>query len=174
MQDASYASMASNLGMLHARGTAAPDRTGNRHGGLGISPYNAYQASDGHVVINAPGDQHFRAILQVIDRLDLQDDPRLTTRSARVANMLLVDEIVEAWTRRHPRNEIAGKLAAASVPCAPVRTLSEVIVDENMHERGVCSGSIIPNWAGWCCLTARFVSKACRSVRCSQALRWVG
>lgn len=136
MQDASYASMASNLGMLHARGTAAPDRTGNRHGGLGISPYNAYQASDGHVVINAPGDQHFRAILQVIDRLDLQDDPRLTTRSARVANMLLVDEIVEAWTRRHPRNEIAGKLAAASVPCAPVRTLSEVIVDENMHERG--------------------------------------
>jgi formyl-CoA transferase len=43
MQDASYASMASNLGMLHARGADAPSRTGNRHGGLGISPYNVWR-----------------------------------------------------------------------------------------------------------------------------------
>lgn len=136
MQDASYASMASNLGMLHARGAAAPSRTGNRHGGLGISPYNVYKASDGYVVINAPGDQHFQAILKVIDRIDLKDDQRFTTRSARVANMLAVDEILEAWTSRYPKDEVAGKLLAASVPSAPVRDLSEVIIDKNMHERG--------------------------------------
>jgi CoA:oxalate CoA-transferase len=136
MQDASYASMASNLGMLHARGAAAPSRTGNRHGGLGISPYNVYKASDGYVVINAPGDQHFRAILGVIGRMDLNDDPRFATRSARVANMVLVDEMLEAWTSLYPKDEVAGKLLAASVPCAPVRELSEVVVDRNMHERG--------------------------------------
>ena len=51
MQDAIYASLASNLGMLHARGDAAPARTGNRHGGLGVAPYNAYESSDGYVVI---------------------------------------------------------------------------------------------------------------------------
>jgi len=33
MQDATYASLASNLCMLHARGDKAPSRTGNRHGG---------------------------------------------------------------------------------------------------------------------------------------------
>ncbi len=136
MQEASYASMASNLGMLHARGAAAPSRTGNRHGGLGISPYNVYQASDGYVVINAPGAQHFRAILAVIGRHALQADARVSTRSARVTNMFAVDEILESWTSRHPKDDIAGKLLAASVPCAPVRALSEVIVDENMHARG--------------------------------------
>jgi len=136
MQDASYPAMASNLGMLHARGAAAPSRTGNRHGGLGISPYNVYRTSDGYVVINAPGDQHFRSILDVANRNDLQDDPRFATRSARVANMLAVDEIVEAWTSQHPKDDVARKLLAASVPCAPVRELSEVIVDENMHARG--------------------------------------
>jgi CoA:oxalate CoA-transferase len=136
MQDASYASMASNLGMLHARGAAAPSRTGNRHGGLGISPYNVYKTIDGYVVINAPGDQHFRSILDVIGRTDLKDDPRFTTRPARVANMLAVDELLEAWTSKHPKDEVAKKLLAASVPCAPVRELSEVIVDKNMHERG--------------------------------------
>jgi CoA:oxalate CoA-transferase len=136
MQDAIYPSLASNLGMLHARGGEAPPRTGNRHGGLGISPYNAYVASDGYVVINAPGDQHFRSILSVIGRSDLKDDPRFATRSARVANMPQVDALLEGWTSQHAKEEIASRLLAASVPCAPVRELSEVILDRNMHARG--------------------------------------
>ncbi|MFO1161840.1 MAG: CoA transferase [Reyranellaceae bacterium] len=136
MQDAIYASLASNLGMLHARGDAAPARTGNRHGGLGVSPYNAYAASDGYIVINAPGDRHFRAILEVMGRADLADDPRFATRGARVANMAAVDALVEGWTRTLTRDAAADKLLAASVPCAPVRELPEVIVDRNMHARG--------------------------------------
>jgi CoA:oxalate CoA-transferase len=136
MQDAIYSSLASNLGMLHARGADAPSRTGNRHGGLGISPYNVYAASDGHVVINAPGDQHFRSILDVIGRPDLKQDPRFVTRTTRVANFAAVDELLESWTVTLPKNEIAEKMLAASVPCAPVRELAEVILDENMHARG--------------------------------------
>ena len=136
MQDAIYSSLASNLGMLHARGGAVPPRTGNRHGGLGISPYNAYAASDGFVVINAPGDQHFRAILEVMGRADLIGDPRYATRGDRVAHMLEVDALVEAWTKHLPKQEIADRLLAAGVPCAPVRDLAEVVNDRNMHARG--------------------------------------
>jgi len=136
MQDSIYASMASNLGMLHARGADAPTRTGNRHGGLGISPYNVYRAEDGWVVVNAPGDQHFRSILEVIGRTDLIGDPRFATRGARVTNMFAVDDLVEGWTSQHPKAEAAQRLLDASVPCAPVRELAEVMVDENMHQRG--------------------------------------
>jgi len=136
MQDAIYTSLASNLGMLHARGADAPVRTGNKHGGLGIAPYNAYRALDGWVVINAPGDKHFRAILDVIGRSDLADDPRFATRPARVANMQAVDELLESWTQTRPRSEIARSLLEAAVPASAVRDLAEVIVDENMHARG--------------------------------------
>jgi formyl-CoA transferase len=136
MQDATYASLASNYGMLHARGDQAPERTGNRHGGLGISPYNAYRAADGYVVINAPGDHHFAAILDVIGRSDLKGDPRISTRQARVQNFTLVDELIETWTQTRPKHEIADLMLAASVPCAPVRNLREVMHDENMHSRG--------------------------------------
>ncbi len=136
MQDATYASLASNLGMLHARGAAAPARTGNRHGGLGISPYNAYETSDGYVVLNAPGDHHFRAILDVMGRPELFDDPRFLTRSSRVMNFAAVDELIESWTRTLSRNEVAERMLAAAVPCAPVRDLTEVMNDENMHARG--------------------------------------
>ena len=99
MQDATYCSLASNLGMLHARGEDAPARTGNRHGGLGISPYNVYQTNDGYVVLNAPGDHHFRSILDVMGRSELKDDPRFVTRSTRVAHFADVDELIESWTK---------------------------------------------------------------------------
>ncbi len=136
MQDANYASLASNLGMLHARGAAAPARTGNRHAGLGIAPYNAYATQDGYVVLNAPGDHHFRAILDVMGRPELKTDPRFLTRATRVANMAAVDELIEGWSKTLSKHDIAQRMLKASVPCAAVRTLSEVMHDENMHARG--------------------------------------
>jgi len=136
MQDATYASLASNLGMFHARGEVAPARTGNRHGGLGIAPYNVYKARDGYVVLNAPGDHHFRSILEVIEKADLKDDPRFVSRSSRVAHFDAVDALIEAWTLTLGKDEIAQRMLKAKVPCAPVRDLKEVMHDENMHARG--------------------------------------
>lgn len=136
MQDATYASLASNLGMLHARGDAAPARTGNRHGGLGISPYNVYKTKDGYVVLNAPGDHHFQSILEVMGHPELKDDARFISRTSRVENFQAVDDLIENWTCKLSKYEIAQKMLDAKVPCAPVRGLSEVMVDENMHARG--------------------------------------
>src|SRR6185437_2091845 len=97
---------------------------------------NVYPASDGWVVINAPGDVHFRSILGVIERNDLLDDPRYATRGARVKHMLEVDGIIESWSRHVPKQVIADRLLSAGVPCAPVRDLAEVARDENMLARG--------------------------------------
>ncbi|WP_417209725.1 CaiB/BaiF CoA transferase family protein [Antarctobacter sp.] len=136
MQDATYCSLGSNYGMFHARGDAAPERTGNRHGGLGVAPYNAYPAKDGWVVVNAPADHHWRAICEVIGQPDLADDPRLATRTDRVVNFELVDELLEAWMKTQTKGDAAAAMLARSVPCAPVRNLKEVMNDENMLARG--------------------------------------
>jgi CoA:oxalate CoA-transferase len=136
MQDAIYASLASNYGMVHARGAAAPERTGNRHGGLGIAPYNVYATSDGYVVLNCPGDHHFRAVLDVMGKPELKNDPRFLTRSSRVVHFEAVDALIESWTKTLTKNDVAQRLLAAAVPCAPVRNLIEVMNDENMHARG--------------------------------------
>ena len=136
MQDAIYSSLASNYGMLHARGESAPSRTGNKHAGLGISPYNAYKTKDGFVVLNAPNDHHFRAVLDVIGRADLKTDPRFVSRATRVANMAAVDELLESWSKNEMKHDVAKRMIEAGVPCAAVRTLKEVMNDENMHARG--------------------------------------
>jgi CoA:oxalate CoA-transferase len=145
MQDAVYAFLSTNLGMLYSRGPDAPERTGNRHAGLGSSPYNAYATRDGYVVINAPGDHHFHAILEVMDRLDLKDDSRFVTRAARVANIASVDGLVEDWTKTRTKDEVARLMLAAGVPCAPVRNLLEVMHDENMHARGSLQWIVHPD-----------------------------
>lgn len=136
MQDSTFFSLASNYGMYHARGDAAPERTGNRHGGLGVAPYNCYQASNGYVVVNAPADHHWTAILEVIGREDLKDDERLKMRPARVKNFELVDELIEGWTSSKDRDHVAEAMLAKGIPCAPVRNLREVMNDQNMLARG--------------------------------------
>ncbi|NDA46516.1 MAG: CoA transferase [Alphaproteobacteria bacterium] len=136
MQDATFFSLGSNYGMLHARGDAAPERTGNRHGGLGVAPYNCYATKDGYVVVNAPADHHWQAILEVIGREDLKDDPQLKTRPARVIHFERVDELVESWTKSKGRDEVANAMLAKGIPCAPVRNLKEVLNDPNMLARG--------------------------------------
>ena len=136
MQDATYCALGSNYGMLHARGDAAPERTGNRHGGLGVAPYNAYTTKDGYVVVNAPADHHWQSILEVIGRTDLKDDERLKTRTARVVNFELVDQLLETWSRDRGKDEVAEAMLAKSIPCAAVRNLREVMSDRNMLARG--------------------------------------
>jgi formyl-CoA transferase len=88
------------------------------------------------VVVNAPADHHFQAILDVIGRPDLKSDPRLKTRTDRVVNHELVDELLENWAKSHTKNEVAEAMLARSVPCAPVRNLTEVMNDRNMLARG--------------------------------------
>ena len=126
MQDATYFSLASNYGMYHTQGDAAPERTGNRHGGLGIAPYNAFPTKDGYIVVNAPADHHWQSILRVIGREDLMDDERLKTREARVVNYELVDELLETWARNQTKDAAAKAMLRQSVPCAPFGTFEKL------------------------------------------------
>ena len=136
MQESVYASLSSNLGMYHGQGGKLPPRTGNRHGGLAEAPYNVYPTRDGYVAIICNNNRHFHALLKAMEREDLKDDSRLLDLKARVTNIDFVDEIVGDWTRHFERDALTALLLAHRVPHAPVRNLSEVINDPNMHARG--------------------------------------
>lgn len=137
MMEAIYFSLSSNLGMLHARGDAAPARTGNRHGGLSLCPYNVYPASDGHIAIIVNHEAHWRGLLAAFDRNDIADGPRWRSNAERVAEMEEVDALVATFTRDLPRQAAFERLVAHRVPCAPVRSLDEVMHDPHLHARGM-------------------------------------
>lgn len=137
MQDSIYASLSSNLGLAWAKGGDAEfARTANRHGGLAECPYNVYPTTDGHIAMICARDEHWGWLAELMGMPELADDPRYSTLKERVARMDEVDEMVAAWTSQMSTAEAFDKLMGARIACAPVRTLEEVMHDENMFARG--------------------------------------
>lgn len=136
MMEAAYFSMTSSLGLVHDSPKDAPERTGNRHSGLGVCPYNVYPASDGYVAIIVVAERHWAALTELMDRPDMRDDPRYATNLDRVRLMEEVDGIVSGWTVEQTRDRLVARLVGAGVPSAPVRTLKEVMHDPHLIARG--------------------------------------
>ncbi|GGF49161.1 hypothetical protein GCM10011611_64430 [Aliidongia dinghuensis] len=137
MLEAVYPSLASSIGMTYGERDDIPLRTGNRHGGLSLCPYNVYPASDGFVAIICNNDKHWLNLVDAMARPDLKDDPRTVTMRDRVHHMAAIDAIIADWTSSLSRTELFDRLVAFRVPSAPVRDLPEVLADPHMHERGM-------------------------------------
>lgn len=132
-----YPTLASNLGMIQSDPGPPPPRTGNRHGGLAISPYNVYPCRDGHVAIICLVEAHWTNLLNAMGRGELKDDPRFIDNAARVTHMDETDAVVEEWTKNLTRAEIFEASRAHRLPTAPVRDLIEVSNSPHMHERSM-------------------------------------
>ena len=137
MQDAVLPSLASNIaGLLEVDGEF-PERTGNRHGGLSVCPYNVYPVADGWLAVLCLRPVHWSALCALMGRDDLAADPVLATPAGRVARMDDVDAAVAAWTAGLDADTALGLLQQASIPAAPVRTLRQVLTDPVLRDRGM-------------------------------------
>jgi crotonobetainyl-CoA:carnitine CoA-transferase CaiB-like acyl-CoA transferase len=137
MQDAIVPTLTSNFaGLLESEG-AFPERTGNRHGGLAICPYNIYPVVDGWLAILCLRSKHWTDLCRLMDRRDLADDPLLATPAGRVKKMDEVDEAVTAWTNGLDKDSAFRLLQQADIPAAPVRSLREVLDDPVLRDRGM-------------------------------------
>jgi CoA:oxalate CoA-transferase len=123
--------------MCFGQGWQEAGRTGNRHGGLAESPYNVYATSDGHIAIICVGEQHWKNLLDAMGRAELGADPRFQSLKTRVAHMDIIDDLVSGFTRQYNKQDLFALLMKHRVPCAPVRTLMEVVNDPHLHQRGM-------------------------------------
>jgi CoA:oxalate CoA-transferase len=137
MIEAMFPTLASNLGMVFNNPERPLGRTGNRHGGLSVSPYNVYPCKDGWFAIICNNDIHWASLLRAMGRGDLAGDPRFSTNAARVRHMDETDAIVEGWAAELTRAEIFAVTAEHKIPSAPVRDLHEVLANEHLLGRGM-------------------------------------
>jgi len=135
MQDCVFPTLTSALGAFFLAGSQPP-RTGNRHAALTASPYNVYQALDGHVAIICIREGHWRNLVAAMKRPELLERAEFADMAARAANMDALDAAVESWTRTLTRDEIFRRTQAHDVICAPVQSLAEVVADPQLHARG--------------------------------------
>jgi crotonobetainyl-CoA:carnitine CoA-transferase CaiB-like acyl-CoA transferase len=136
LQDAILPSLTSNIAGMITSGGLMPERTGNRHGGLSVVPYNAYRTTDGWVTILCPTQAHWERLCDVMGDPAARQ-PRFATMADRCAHHEEVDVIVERWTSVRSKNEVASALTAANIVNAPVVGLAELVDDPHVAKRGV-------------------------------------
>ncbi|MEF8842136.1 MAG: CoA transferase [Haloarculaceae archaeon] len=115
----------------------APPRTGNQHSGLSIAPYNAYEVEDGHVAIICIAERHWESLARVMGREDLIGREGWDSKVERARRIEAVDSVIEAWLDGRRKADVVETLLEANVPCAPVRTVEEVVEDPHLRERGM-------------------------------------
>ena len=117
-------------------------RLGNRH--WGACPTNLYPARDGEILIFCLTEAHWRTLAKLMDREDLIADPRCKNHGARLKIADELDAIVSQWTSAQPRDPMVEGLIEAGIPCAPVRTVEEVIADPEIAQRHMLIDSEFP------------------------------
>lgn len=114
-------------------------RRGNRQ--FGNAPVNAYRCRPGgpndYLFVHGVTPDMFQALMRVIGRPDLADDPTLRTRAGRFARVDEIDALIEAWTGKHTKYEGMEILAGAGVACGAVLDSAEVLSNEHLRGRGM-------------------------------------
>lgn len=115
-------------------GTVIP-RLGNRH--PSACPSNTYAAANGQILIYCLTEDHWRRLARLMGRPDLLEDERYRDHNSRYRIIDEVDGIVGAWVAERRRDDLVESLIGHGVPCAPVRTISEVANDPELERRGL-------------------------------------
>jgi CoA:oxalate CoA-transferase len=137
MMEAIYPTLASNLALAVSTQDSYIARTGNRHGGMSLTPYNVYKASDGFVAIICNNERHWIALGKALKREDWTSDPKYNPLIERVNRMDQLDAEINAETSKYTRMQLFELLNKTGAACAPVRTLHEVLADPHLRTRGM-------------------------------------
>lgn len=138
MHDTIYPMLTSALsGLYNYPERDLPPRTGNRHSGLAMAPYNVYRASDGWLAIISASESHWRGVCAALELVELAEDPRFVSVHDRADNMEELDTVLTEAMSTLTREELRKRLDAQKVPCAPVKELKEVDEDPHLIERGM-------------------------------------
>ncbi|MEM1086335.1 MAG: CaiB/BaiF CoA-transferase family protein [Pseudomonadota bacterium] len=99
-----------------------------------VAPSGAYPCADGMVIIGANQDTLFARLSKMMGK-DWASDERFATHDARGENQAELDEMIAAWTSYRTMSEVLRSCEANAVPCGPVNTAKELLMDAHIKAR---------------------------------------
>ncbi len=114
-----------------------------------IAPYRAFRTTDGHVMIAAGNDAIFSRLCHVLGLEELVEDERFLTNPLRVANREALDLLVEERTSELSTEDLLSLARLKSVPASAIRSISEVVEDEQVEAAGMMPASDHPQAEGY-------------------------
>jgi crotonobetainyl-CoA:carnitine CoA-transferase CaiB-like acyl-CoA transferase len=106
-----------------------------------LAPYRAFKARDRYVVVAAGNDNLFRRLCAAVDRPDWATDARFLTNALRVANRVVLNELLEELIASQPESFWTERLTRVGVPCAPLQTSLEVVDHQQTQALGIMSSA---------------------------------
>jgi crotonobetainyl-CoA:carnitine CoA-transferase CaiB-like acyl-CoA transferase len=100
-----------------------------------LAPFGVYPTTDGHIALCGPTDVFAQALFRAIERPELRDDPRFTSRDGRVQNHAELDAVIGEWTSRRSSHAALQALEDAGVPAAEVRHPKQAVRDPRVVRR---------------------------------------
>lgn len=99
------------------------------------APYQAVQASDGYFVIGAANQKLWLTFLEVVQRPELNSDPRFATNALRVANRVeLIEELRPTMAQRTVHAWVEA-LLGAGVPAGPIYNYEQALATDHVAAR---------------------------------------
>jgi len=117
-------------------------RIGNRH--VSMSPWNAYKAKNGWVVLCTGSNDQWRRVCAIIGKEPLATDSRYDTPQKRVTRWQEVDQVVEAWTLGQTVEHCIEALNGQLLPCGPVYAIEALLGDPSLRQRGILLDAVDP------------------------------
>jgi crotonobetainyl-CoA:carnitine CoA-transferase CaiB-like acyl-CoA transferase len=110
-----------------------PLRNGNNTRG---GPTGLYHTRDADIIITAASEDQWGRLCSALDAQELYEDPRFSTSHGRGQHVEALRQEIQHRLGQYTRDEAVRRLQQSDVPCAPVRTASEVMADDHFYQRG--------------------------------------
>lgn len=126
----------------HYEALGLPPRMGNRI--MRISPFNAYPAQDGWLVIATGTNAHWHMLARTIGHADLIEKEGYAQIEDRLERNEEIDSIITAWTKEKKAEEAVRLLREGGVICSLVRTFEDIKAWPHLRERGMLTDLLHP------------------------------
>jgi crotonobetainyl-CoA:carnitine CoA-transferase CaiB-like acyl-CoA transferase len=134
MLDSMISAMASNHAYFSGSGVV-PGPLGTRF--AAVVPYRAFKTLDRDIVIAVGSPKLWQKFCRAIERPELTNHPDYATNAVRVTNRDALESVIGEIFRTQPCAFWMERLRGFGIPCTPVRTLGEVIEDQQTAVRGM-------------------------------------
>ena len=134
MLDCQVAMLENAIARYHATGEV-PGPLGTRH--PSITPFQAFRAKDGHLVLAAGNTAMFEKLCDGIGCPELAQDERFETNRSRTENAAALTQAIERVLAKWSVAEALERLDAAGIPCGPLNDVAAVLDDDHVKARNM-------------------------------------